>query len=527
MVPHAATADPAATSRAPDRLRPFHFVLLILILLVAAALRLYQLGHQSLWMEEFLTLQESGGHGFAHEAIPEGVVLQTLPDVTSLDRAEPWQAIWTSLHRDSRPPLYFVLVRGWREVFSSTGRTEAIVRGVSVFASLASIVLLFDIALGLHGVAAALWACTLMAVAGPQIQYAQEAGPPALAMSLALGAGAAVVRLQMRGPNLLRAGALIVCLVLMTLTTYFAAAAFVALAIYAAVRLRPPARRQAMAGFLLAGAIFAVAWGPYALAQHHVADGPFVFRDPHLLLHTAEHVALLPVRFLNEPMRSSQAAALLAAAAYMLPLLLLRRRPDLLLWILWGGATITLVASLDLIRQTYYTSLLRYTLLASPAVYAIIAALLSHARRRLLRHVFPAAALLSCLISLPRAYTYYFPAKPGWRDLAVEVRGLSGPRDAMLFYGTSHELPYFRALMFGYVHYLQPGPRPIVLLSTSPDRRILDTLSQSSGVWIVTNRTAREVVASMPGFAPDTVIYDPHLPTLYRMTPAPPPPITR
>lgn len=516
-------AEPRSTASPPGRIRRRHIALLILILVVAAALRLYHLGHQAMWMEEFLTLQKSGGHGFAHEAIPEGAILQTLPDVTSLERARPWQAIWSSLHRDAAPPLYFVLVRGWRELLGSGEQIEATLRGVSVLASLASIALLFDIARRLHGSAAALWACALMAVAGPQIQFAQEAGPSALAMALALGAAAAVVRMQMRGPGLLRAGALIVCLLLMTLTTYFAAAAFVALGVYALLRLRPTARRQAVAGFILAGALFAVSWGPYAAAQGDVADGPLIFRDPHLLQHTAQRVALLPVRFLNEPMRSSHFASLFAVAAYVLPLLLLRRRPDLLLWALWAGAVIALVVVLDVVRQTYYTSLLRYTMIASPAAYALLAALLSHARRPALRHCLPAVALLSCLISLPRAYAYYFPPKPGWHELAGELRRLSGPRDGMLFYGTEEELPYLRALIFGYTYYLDPAPRPIVLLSTPPDARIREAFRKGTGLWVATHRSAREVVALLPGFVPDTVIYDPHLPTLYRLTPAPAP----
>jgi uncharacterized membrane protein len=447
-------------------------------------------------------------------------VLQSLPDYTTMGRARPWWAIWSSLERGREPPGYFIFLRGWRELFDGFGSIELVMRSMSVVGSLAALVLLFDTARLLHSPPAALWACALMALAGPQIQFAQEAAPYALAMALGLGACAAVVRMQVKGPSVSRAIALAICLLLMTLTTYFSVAAFVALAIYAGFRLRDIARRQATAAFLLAGALFAVSWGPYLFTQREISDRPFVNRDPQLLSNTVQRVALLPVRFLNEPMKSSRAASLLAGAAYLLPLLLLRLRPDLLLWVLWGGATIAMTVTVDLVQQTYYTSLLRYTLLASPAVYAIIAAILVHDRRAWLRHIFPAAALLSCVISLSRAYEYYFPPKPEWRDLAGRVARLSGDRDAMMFYGTPSEIPYLRALMFSYVHYLQPDPRPIVLLSTPPDERVRDALKGASGVWIVTTRRAPEVIALMPGFEPDTLIYDPYLPTLYRMTPA-------
>src|SRR5688500_19937809 len=97
----APVAEPLSSRWPPGRLKRHHLVLLILILAVAGMLRVYQLGRQSLWFDEFLTLQESGGWGFAHEAIFEGVVFETLLDGTSVGRGWPWWSVWSAVCWDS------------------------------------------------------------------------------------------------------------------------------------------------------------------------------------------------------------------------------------------------------------------------------------------------------------------------------------------------------------------------------------------------------------------------------------------
>jgi uncharacterized membrane protein len=521
----------AAHSTRPPRLRPRHLVLLGLILLLATGLRLYRLGSQALWADEFLSLEQSAGWGFAHEDLPSGVVIERLPDLTTLRAARPWTDIWSSLREDAHPPLYLVLLRGWREVFvplnDEPGELglEAVLRGLSVVASLASILLLFDVAWRLHGprygAAPALWACALMAIAGPQIQFAQEARSYALLTAFGLGACAALVRLEQDGPRWSRALALGGCVLAMALTHYAAVGAIAAAAIYAGVRLRGPALKQAGLAFALAAALFVVTWGPFLHAQHADQTKPAwnSYDDPEHVRSTLERLAMLPIRFLNEPMRSSRGTALLAAGGYVVCLLMLRRRPDLLLWVLWAGGVIAAAAIVDLLRSSDYLQVLRYTLLAAPAAYAIIAALLVHARPALLRHAFPVVAAMSCVISLPRAYQFYTPAKPEWRELTGYVQRLSGRDDGIVFLGDPREADVLRAVALGYAQYLSPLPRPFVFLTGRPNERVEQRLAQCTGIWVVTRKRPREWVSMFPAFEPETVVYDPEMPHVYRLRP--------
>jgi uncharacterized membrane protein len=104
--------------------------------------------------------------------------------------------------------------------------------------SLAAVALMFIVVRELSGETAALWAALLMALAGPQVQYAQEARNYAMLLVEGLGAAAALVLIERRGPTRWRELALVVCLLAMTLTHYFALGTILSLAIYAAVRLR-------------------------------------------------------------------------------------------------------------------------------------------------------------------------------------------------------------------------------------------------------------------------------------------------
>jgi uncharacterized membrane protein len=522
----------AAASPAPaHRLTIWHLVALGLILLLATGLRVYRLGAQALWADEFLAVEQSSGWGFAHEDVPGGVALERLPDVQSLAGARPWTDIWASLQEDGHPPLYLVVLRGWREVFAPVdgpGETAALLRALSAVASVASVLLLFDLMWRLHGprfgAAPALWACLVMALAGPQIQFAQEARSYALLTALGLGACAALVRLEKDGPGAARAAAFGACVLGMLLTHYVALGAAAALAVYAAVRLRGPARKQAAVAEVLAAAVFAVAWGPFLHAQHVDQAKPTwaTSLDPHIVRHTLESLALLPTRFLNEPMRATRAVSMLAIGGYVASLLLLRRRPDLLLWVLWAGAIVALAATVDLLRTTPYVHELRYTLLAAPAVYALGSVLLADQPRAWVRHAVPAVGVLSCLISLPRAYQYYLPPKPQWHGYAAHVDRVSGPDDAIVFYGGPEDAEAHRAIAFGYARYVtSPSLRPFVFLTAPPDERVVDRLRRASGVWVVTRRDPYEVVRTFDEFAPDTAVFDAHLPPAYRMTPKP------
>src|SRR5215212_11891902 len=94
--------------------------LLILGLILAAAtiLRFHDLTRHSLWTDELYTLETSAGHGLEHQKLLNAGIIEQTPDLLGLQHAAPWWAIATTLARDdNHPPLYFFLMRFWRELF--------------------------------------------------------------------------------------------------------------------------------------------------------------------------------------------------------------------------------------------------------------------------------------------------------------------------------------------------------------------------------------------------------------------------
>ncbi|MBC8450440.1 MAG: glycosyltransferase family 39 protein, partial [Chloroflexi bacterium] len=120
-------------------------ILLIIILLLALALRAYRLDGQSLWADE------------GNSAALAGRSLA--------------QIAHDSAH-DIHPPLYYWLLHGWTPLF---GSNEIGLRSLSALLGLLLVWLIYSIGRRLHGQATGLLAAFLAAVNPFQIYYAQEA----------------------------------------------------------------------------------------------------------------------------------------------------------------------------------------------------------------------------------------------------------------------------------------------------------------------------------------------------------------
>ena len=121
-------------------------VALGVILLIAAALRIYGIGEQSLWFDEAASVR---------------IVRQDFATMMS------------SIKDDERiPPLHYWILHAWVRVF---GHAEWSVRLPSALAGVGAVGVLYFLTRRLFGVGAALVAALLLAVAPYQIQYAQEA----------------------------------------------------------------------------------------------------------------------------------------------------------------------------------------------------------------------------------------------------------------------------------------------------------------------------------------------------------------
>ena len=161
--------------------------------ILAAILRFYHIGEQSLWMDEIMTMAASTGHFQNRWAgLPSDQILTALPDPTAMSQAKPWWVLWQVVPGDVHPPLYYHILRLWRDVFGD-GATSG--RALSAVASLIAIGLLFDLGRLLYGKVAGFWAALLMAMAVPQVAFAQELRSYTPMLAFALGAAVALVRI--------------------------------------------------------------------------------------------------------------------------------------------------------------------------------------------------------------------------------------------------------------------------------------------------------------------------------------------
>src|SRR5262249_43041788 len=138
----------------------------------------------------------------------------------------------------------------------------------------------------------------------------------------------------------------------MALTHYFGIVAAGAIGVYALIRLRGRARRDAVGAMIVAGLVFLCVWGPFFWAQRSnfsAATVMWMREDPtgHIqrgLVRLAE----VPLRLLIEPPRHAFPGGYIAAICLVLPFVLVKRRPEMLIWCLWLCGTIFFIAALDL-----------------------------------------------------------------------------------------------------------------------------------------------------------------------------------
>jgi 4-amino-4-deoxy-L-arabinose transferase-like glycosyltransferase len=443
-------------------------MLLGLILALAAALRIHDLGRKCFWIDELFTLESiTQGNVAAYITQPWNTMISPAPRLTHPGELIPWWRLLRADPQDIHPPLYYVLARGWASVL---GFGEVGVRSLSVISSLLSVVLLWAVVRRLSGPGAGLWAAAIMAAARAQIESAQEARSYALMLAVALWACLALVRIEQLGATTRRCVALGAALAAMLFVHYFAAVGAVVLGLYAAIRLRGGDRRRTLITCVAAAAVFIALCGPSMFRQRLGASGSgttvFVDEPRGHVLRTFGRAASLPGEFLSPPQIGKEHLGPITAVICILPLFMLRRRPDLLLWTLWAPLCIAPAVAIDLVAGSSSLNHVRYTILASPAVYALLAAVTSQLRIKPLRHALPALAVLAGAATIGSQTD---ELRPDWRRLGEVVAGITRPGDVMV---VNMRRPNARQsgafLVLGIEHYAWPLPGPVLLLDRTP-----------------------------------------------------------
>jgi hypothetical protein len=465
-----------------------HGIALLAVLLLALGVRVWHLGQNGYTVDEMWAVEIATGRGSLHLHMPLNQ-LTAAPDLYRLADAPPWWRVWTHMEV-THPPLHSILLRLWLDLF---GDSDVSGRSLSVLLSLVSLLVFYDVVRLLNGSAVAIWAVLLIALANPQVDYARMTRNYAMLVAAALFMADAVVRIEKRKLTLRRWIGLCLSVLATLLTHYFCLGTILGMMAYSAVRFRGAVRRRMLLSFVVAGLLFAILWGPFMWRQSNlfsVTDQSTAFLSmdqPHHLLKTVQRVLLEPASLLFVPQASSRTIAMGAAVLYVLPFALARRRPDLLLWGFWLTGTVAVVAVLDLTRGTAHLFYSRYTLLAGPAIYALLPALFVPLKSaRWLGHLIPVTAAIGCFCALPDVYDpdVFGKGMSNPSELVHDFAHPLRPADLLVFAGTPGDHVSPEMLYLFVDRYMAPVPCPVAVLTEPADAAVVNRVQQSDAAYL-------------------------------------------
>jgi uncharacterized membrane protein len=473
-------------------------VLLGLILVVAGGLRFWRIGSASLWLDEYLTVALSSAHGFNQMSLPNGEVIDAPPNYIRLDAARPWYEMWTNSAGDVHPPLYYLVLRIWREIVPDS---DAWIRTLPAILSMIAIVLLFVAIRTQAGTAPALWGAALMALAGIQIEYAQENRSYPLMLVCLLGTAVAILRIERWGFSALRGGTVCVSAAAAAMTHYLAFPILIVSGLYALWQLRDRDRIRTVISFASAGVLFSMLWMPWMLGQKGGFWGKIAFtKEPAWTLGNWLYLwASLPTRLMVNSSSPDVPARWLAVAWFTLPLLLLWREPrrahPLLFWWMWLALGSLAVAVGDIGRHGRLMGIIRYTLMISPAVYALGGLMLAHLGGWR-QHMIPALLCCGCIAALPGAYLRY---KSDWRSLDAYIAQNVRHEDILVMYDPPDIAWRIRCDLIGMQYYHPTLDVPVVFLSDPPNEAVRERIAAARRVWYFASYAGARPQQVLPG----------------------------
>jgi hypothetical protein len=468
-------------SPAASRVRWRTLLILAAILAIGAALRFHEITKVGLWPDEFWSsVHLATGRGTAIFDLPTGVLIDPPPQ-TLLDGAPAWWHVWTGLRGITHPPLYLIFLRWWMDLFR-TG--DLATRTFSALASLAGVVVLFDILRRTVSVPAGLLAAALMAFSTMQINLSQETRPYPFLALVGLLACHTVVRIEQGGPTTGRLFQLGLFVAATALTHYFSFGALLGIVAYVIFRFRGPARRKMLTAIAIAAAVVAIVWGPFFWQQHR----EFFSQQAWSLEPAGRAVAFVRIRenpsvFLYGRPGGQVGWIAPCAFAYLLPLLWIRRYPQLMLWWFWIIGVMGSILTYDLINSARLLAMVKYTSLAALGLYAVCAVPLPMKTKW--RWVVPYMVLGSVIIATVMRIQEGPPEANGdWRGLALAVDGHAGPGEPLVFYPD----PFWGSSGMYYLdvsHYAHEHNRPIMLLDSAPDAVVVSQLANFPRIWFI------------------------------------------
>lgn len=390
----------------------------------AGILRFYQLGNQSFWYDEAVSVDLAG---------------------------EPLWDLVTGRAKDlGNPPLYPMLLRLWVTVF---GAGDVAVRGLSALLGTLAVPLVLVVGRRTVGPAAALLGTIVFVCAPFQLQMAQEARAYALLVLLGTASLAALLwalhgDADADGParaygRWLLYGAAAGCLVLTHYFGFFVLAGQAGYLLFV-FRRQPSQLGRPLAAYGVAAVVFAV-WLPSLLAQVSAQGN---------LQRSAEswhlHLLATPLVFgVGSTLVWKDITTWPRIVAGALALLVLVGTAALGLWKARRGASrfgllasalvvpIALPALISLLASPLYNT--RYVIVATVPFYLFVGAGLLALPRRV---GLAAGALLALLFSASHLHYWTKPVKHQWRGAAAFVEAQRAPTDLLLFDADHNETAY-------------------------------------------------------------------------------------
>ncbi len=522
------------------RMTSWAWVGLVIILLLGASARFYQLGEKSLWSDEIATIATSMGNSIDPEAfalrgerfdppspVPASVYLAK---ATQSHGAGNWGQTAQVLKANVHPPLFFMLMNGW---IHQVGLDPGTLRIPAALFGLLSVGMMFGLALkladwdplvfqGARREGFALLASAMMALSAYQVDHAQDARQYTLLIVLALSAcWLAVSLVQRQGQSVWRWVLLALLLATGLYTQYFFGL-FCALIVWlllvfggwqkriwlgtvacgglVLLLLLPwlPVFREQLVFLKLAGHYTAGLWNPVQLPEKLWR----IFCEFFLPENKAGKLVPLLI-FLawgagfgrhRAQQKLSEAVTGERKATVLSPVLML-----ILLWllVLVGGQI-----GLDLLKDSHTATIRRYLLLASPAVYLLMAYALcavfrafSGSRTRWIP-LMVTGALLTLMLGDTWHYLYRdHTSSDEFKQVARQINREGQAQDLVLVSKTG-------AMAVGLAFYLKsetrlwgidvpsastlsPGSEMVKRLTT-----VLGQLPASAGVWLAFSHTA-------------------------------------
>lgn len=499
------------------------YLLLALIVAIGAGLRFARSGYDVLSFDEQWHLELSTGRGSIHMTLPPDQLIEQAPPTSTLKGAPPWYAVWTSLGEAVHPPLYFVSLRIWQEVF---GEGEQAARTLSILFSLGTIVLISEIGRRTIGPLPALGASLLFAIAPNQVYLAQQVR--GYAMVQCLGVGAMLAVLLMETANRPRASHFILLgatTLAMMLTHYFAIGGAVAIGLYVLIRLRGRVRWQSIGALGAATIVYAIIWLPQARPQLQWAsdanswlldDRGWIARASTLVrLATApwrEVVSDTP-NFQSRHGGIESLPACVGGALFVAPLWFLRRNRGMLLAYLWMCGAIGFVFMLDLTRSTTHLRFTRYLALGAPGVFLTAVAMLTLIPRWLGKPMFIALAI-GAVVLTPHIYQM---EEGDWRRIGTILNEHAREGEAVVVYRGTVEREAFAGYYYlAAATYSHQFPRPLLKLSKPATAELVRQLPGESA-WLITTPKEPPPPDLLPGVTALEQFNVPGLVTCYRV----------